>query len=306
MNNWKWIDGHTHVSDYNIDGTKREDILPPLLEVLDGSGWDLRFIIDGALDLMRRMQDGAHAILEVNHFVYDLVQRAPDRLYGGCVINPHFLDESLEAMHVCFEKWGFVKLGEMVQYAMKYRMNSDSMEKVLRLAVDFDVPVQVHISTSNVAQGPGCGVEQLTDFFGAVERVPEAKYILAHLVGTQKYNPPVVDEYLDIIEKKYGRWPDNFWAEIADFNSPGVRSVLKRVPLTRLIVGTDWTTQIGPPFLPYGIISYVGTGAVPFYLQPYPPSIDALVDFLRKAGARYAEIANIAYQNAAELYKIRI
>jgi len=309
MGKLRWIDSHTHVCAYNRDGTKREDILPPLLDVLDSSGWDLRFIIDGldSMDFISRMtQEGARAIHEVNGFVHDLVQRAPDRLYGSCIVNPHFLDESLEAMHDCFGRWGFVKLGEMVQYAMKYQMNNDGLEGILRLAAHYDVPVQVHISTSNVGQGPGCGVEQLIDLFGAVERVPEAKYILAHFVGTHKDDPPVVDEYLDAIEKRFGRWPDNFWAEIADFNSPGVKSVLKRVPLTRLIAGTDWTTHIGPPFLPYGIQHDVGTGSTPIWLNPYPPSVDALVDFLRESGARYADIPLIGYRNAAELYKIHM
>jgi len=138
MGKLRWIDSHAHVCAYNRDGTKREDILPPLLDVLDSSGWDLRFIIDGldSMDFISRMtQEGARDIHEVNGFVHDLVQRAPDRLYGSCIVNPHFLDESLEAMHDCFGRWGFVKLGEMVQYAMKYQMNNDGLEGILRLAV---------------------------------------------------------------------------------------------------------------------------------------------------------------------------
>jgi len=307
MEKLKWIDAHIHVSDYSRDGTKRKDILPPLLEVLDSSGWDLRFVIscDGPY-FTHMMQDGSQ-ILKANRFIYDLVRRAPDRLYGSCMVNPSFLDESLSTMHACFEEWGFVQLGEMLQYVHKYQMNSDNVEKILRLATCFDVPVQVHISTSNSRTGPSSfGVEQLTDLLGAVERVPEAKYILAHLVGTDKDNPPVVDEYLDIIEKKYSRWPDNFWAEIASFNSPGVRSVLKRVPSNRLLAGTDWTTRIGPPFIPYGVICYVGTGALSLKDNPYPPSVDAVVDFLRKAGASYADIEKIGYKNAAKLFKMRI
>jgi hypothetical protein len=88
----------------------------------------------------------------------------------------------------------------------------------------------------------GSGMEQLADFFGIVERVPDAKYILAHAVGTQT-EPPVVDGYLDAIEERYGKIPDNFWFEIRDFSSPGVRSALRRISADRIIAGTDWTTQ---------------------------------------------------------------
>jgi hypothetical protein len=91
--------------------------------------------------------------------------------------------------------------------------------------------------------------------------MPEAKYILAHFVGTYMY-PSVVDEYLDLIEKTYGRWPDNFWIEIADLNSPSVKSILKRIPINRIIAGTDWTTMVGPLFQPYGVPYYIGTGSV--------------------------------------------
>jgi chromosome segregation protein len=48
--------------------------------------------------------------------------------------------------------------------------------------------------------------------------------------------------------------PDNFWVEIRDFDSPGVRSALARVRADRLLAGTDWVTRVGPPFLPYGCI----------------------------------------------------
>ena len=143
----------------------------------------------------------------------------------------------------------------------------------------------------------GSGMEHLTDLFGAAARVPEAKYILAHAVGTPKDNPPVVDGYLDAIEERYGKFPDNFWVEIRDFDSPGVRSVLNRVPENRILAGTDWTTRVGPPFLPYGTIFGVEKAED----NPYPPGMDAMVDFLRKAGASSTTIEKIGFENAAEL-----
>ncbi len=296
----RWIDTHIHVSNYGPGGVEREDILDDLLELLDRSGVDLRFIISCDGPWTSRMMQDADQVLEANRFIYDLVRRAPERLYGSCTVNPNFPEQSLEVMRICFEKWGFVQLGEMLQYMMKYDMDSDAVEEEVRLAVQLDVPVQVHISTSNRGEHPSSfGMEQLADLFEAVERVPEAKYILAHAVGMPDDNPPVVDQYLDAIEDRYGEFPGNFWVEIRDFSSPGVRSVMDRVPSTQLLAGTDWTTRVGPPFQPYGTIF----GTTPDE-NPYPPSIEAMVEFLSEAGANEADIEGIVFQNAASLYRL--
>jgi hypothetical protein len=40
-------------------------------------------------------------------------------------------------------------IGEMLQNMLGYEMNSPQVEKIVRRAVEFDIPMQVHISTSN-------------------------------------------------------------------------------------------------------------------------------------------------------------
>jgi len=299
----RWIDTHIHVSDRGDDNAVREHLLEDLLAVLDGAGTDLRLVISPDAywnTVVRDEPDGAH---RANAFIHSLVERAPDRLYGSCIVNPNFPDAALRTMEVCFEKWGFVQLGEMLQYMFNFRMNSDNTERVVRQAVEYDVPVQVHISTSCAAtQGafPRGGVEEMEDFLACVDRVPEATYILAHLVGTPRDNPPVVDGYLEMIGKWSPKWPDNFWAEIAQFNSPGVRSALARIPADRLLSGTDWTTRVGPPFLPFGTHFGLKSAAE----NPFPPSVGALAGFLRDAGASPATIERIAYRNAMELLRL--
>ena len=240
-------------------------------------------------------------MLRASELIYDLVRRAPGRLYGSCLVNPHFLDTSLRVMETCFEKWGFVQLGEMLQYMMDYMMDSDPVETLVRRAVAYDVPVQVHISTSNRAQGSfTSGVEELQDLLGLAARVPEAKYILAHFVGEPDDDPPVVDAYLDLVEDRCGAWPDNFWAEVRDFSCPGLRSVLDRVPTNRIIAGTDWWTRLGPPFSPYGTIYDATLGLE----NPYPPCVASLIGFLEGEGATEEAVEAIGFGNAAALLKI--
>ena len=293
-----WLDTHIHVSAVGRDGGRRERLLDDLLAVLDRCDADLRLVLspDGA-ELSRSIRE-AEGVHESNRFIAQLVREAPGRLYASCNVNPHFLDESLRTMEACFGEWGFVQLGEMLQYMMKYRMDSDAVEHLVREAAGFGVPVQVHLSTSNrVEHASSHGIEQLEDLLACVERVPEARYILAHAVGMPDADPPVVDAYLDLIDERLGGWPENFWMEIRDFDSPGVASALARVPTTRLIAGTDWTTRVGPPFLPYGTIFGVARAED----NPYPPSVAAMVGFLHDAGADDEAIDRIGYRNAAEL-----
>lgn len=296
-----WLDTHIHVSDIGPDGKYRPNLLEDILTVLDHSDADLRWVISNDGHWLSRLANETDGALEANRFIYDLVRRAPGRLYGGCMVNPRYLDTALRVMELAFGQWGFVLFGELVQYILDFRMDSQPVERLVRVAVEFNVPVQVHISTSNSAQGTfTSGVEELHDLLALTERVPEAKYILAHFVGTSKDNPPVVETYLDAIEKRCGRWPKNFWAEIRDFNSPGVRVLLTRVPHTRIIAGTDWCSRIGPPFLPYGVVFGVKSVAE----NPYPPSVSAMKSFLRQAGASEASIPKIAFENAAELLRL--
>jgi predicted TIM-barrel fold metal-dependent hydrolase len=297
----RWLDLHVHASDWGEDGRYRPNLAEDLVAVLDAADADLRLILspDRAwYDAIGRDPDAA---MRGNEMIHDLVERAPGRLYGACLVNPRFPDASMRVMERCFERWGFVLLGEMLPYFFDFRMDSDAVGRLVRKAADYGAPVQVHISTSNARTHPsGFGREQMLDLFGIVERAPEARYILAHAVGGRKADPPVVDEYLDMIEARFGAWPRNFWMEIADFSSPGVASALRRVPQDRLVVGTDWTTRVGPPFLPYGAVFGVTSAAE----NPFPPCVGTLVEFLAAAGADEAAIQAIGFANAAALLRL--
>jgi predicted TIM-barrel fold metal-dependent hydrolase len=301
----EWVDTHVHISGVSPDGSIRESLAQDVAVVLDGAGADLRFIVNcceaGNAYEFQRMMERPEGVLEASRHVHGLTEDLPGRVHGMCIVNPHFLDASLAAMDVTFRQWGFVMLGEMVQYMMDYRMDSDPVERLVRKAVEFDVPIQVHISTSNSAQGNfTSGTEELYDFLALVQRVPEATYLLAHFVGSPRANPTVVEGYLDIIERELGGWPRNFWAEIIHFHSPGVPVALARIPHDRMMAGTDWVGRPGPPFLPYGIVYGVQSPEQ----NPYPPRVASYADFLVAAGASQETVRAIASENAAVLLKL--
>jgi predicted TIM-barrel fold metal-dependent hydrolase len=296
------MDAHVHVSDRNGDGSLRTRLQQDLIAVLDGCDVPLRWAIspdDYWYDVMKNEADGAY---RGNEMIHRLCQGSGGRLMGSCMVNPNFLDESLRTMEMCFEHWGFVQFGEVLQYMFDFVLDCDAVERLVRKAVEYDVPVQVHISTSNSRTHPSSfGCEQLLDLFKLVERVPQAKYVLAHAVGGKKDNPPVVAVYLDMVEREYGKWPENFWMEIADFSSPGLRHALARVPGDRLFTGTDWTSRVGPPFLPYGIMFNARSVAE----AAFPPRVSEFVRFLQAAGATDEAIEAIGHRNLRALLKVK-
>jgi predicted TIM-barrel fold metal-dependent hydrolase len=295
----KWLDTHVHVSAVNPDGSHRETLGAELRKVLDTEDAEISFVLslDGAE--LSRIGSEPEGMMAGARLVRKLTKQAPGRLYGACMANPRFVDEALACLETCLGEWGFVMFGEVLQYMWDLKLDSPEVAACVRRAAEFGVPSQIHISTSNSKVHPSSnGTEQLEDLLRLVERVPEGKYILAHLVGTDTV-PPVVDGYLDRIEARYGSWPDNLWCEIRDFNSPGVKSALERVPHERLLAGTDWTTRVGPPFVPYGTI-FGHTAAN----NPYPPRVPAMVEFLSGYGASEETVEAIGWGNAAELLGI--
>jgi predicted TIM-barrel fold metal-dependent hydrolase len=299
-----WIDTHIHVSDLGPDGQRRERMLEHLLDVLDRCDAELRFIISCDAPYFSPMIRDPDAILAGNRFIYELVRRAPGRLFGSCTVNPHFQKESLRAMQICFEEWGFVMLGEMLQYSMKYHMASDAVEPLLRLAARYDVPMQVHLGTywfRDDRGGSSDGMDHMRDLLQAAERVPEAKYILAHAIGCGPTPAfvPWANMFLGTLAGLFPSFPDNFWVEIRDFHCPALARTLAEVPATRLLAGTDWTTRVGPPFQSYGTMFDVSEGE-----NPFPARVSSFVGFLQSAGASDEAIDRIGSLNAIELFRL--
>ena len=298
-----WIDTHIHVSDIGRDGNHRDRLLEDLLDVLDRCDEDLRLVISCDFPYIGRIANDPELMLPANRMIHSLAAAAPGRLFGACMVNPNFLAESLRCMDVCFGEWGFVMLGEMLPYSMKYVMDSDNAERVVRHALDFDVPVQVHLGTywHRDFAGSCDGMDHMRDLLRCVQRVPDAKYILAHAIGcgaTPEY-VPWADMFLDTIQAYFPEYPHNLWIEIRDFHAPGLKRTVADVPSNRLLAGTDWTTRVGPPFQSYGTMFDVAEAE-----NPFPPGAGSMMSFMREAGATDEAAAEVAFRNAQDLLKL--
>lgn len=296
----KWIDTHCHVCSLESDGSKRPGFARHLLEVLDRDPSELHMVICPDSIWFSRIQTDPEGMQAAAQEIRDIVQLAPDCFHGALMPNPHFPDASLRLMDLCFGEWGFVMLGEMMQYSMSFRLTDPGCLRLLRHAAELGVPIMSHVATLDVKQGAMTGTGQLLDLLEAAIQVPDARFILGHFVGMAETDPTWADRYIDIVEACFGCWPRNFWAEIRDFGSPGLRSAVRRIPLDRLVSGTDWTTRGTPPFSPFGSLFDCMMNRVP---EPYdePPSTRQLAGFLEKEGLTEDRIAAIASDNAAVL-----
>ena len=299
----RWIDTHIHVSDVGEDGARREKMLPELVDVLDRCDAELELVVSADFPYLSAMGSDPDGILAANRMIHEVVREAPGRLYGACMVNPTFTDEALRAMDLCIGEWGFVMLGEMLPYSHGYVMDSDEAERVVRHAAELDVPVQVHLGTywHKDHAGSTDGMDHLRDMLRCHDRVPEAKYILAHAIGcgpTREF-VPWADMFLDAVFGIFGEWPRNFWIEIRDFQAAGVPRTVAEVSSDRILAGTDWTTRVGPPFQAYGTMFGVGEGE-----NPFAPEVASFVGYLRDAGASDETIERIAWRNAAELMRV--
>jgi len=282
----RWVDTHIHVSRFGKDGSTRERLATDLVAVLDGSGGDLRLVCSCDLPEVGRMREDATWVLEANRTVYELTQAAPGRLFGACMVNPHFLRESMEAVETCFGQWGFVLFGEMLQYIMQYDPAGTESAALVRRCAELGVPVQLHVSTNTEK-----GVEHFEGLVRMARAVPEAKVILAHALGGA-----MSGYYIDQVQS-CGIALERLWLEVRDFNHvEALRRALGELGADRLIAGTDWTTRVGPPFQPYGTIFNVAEAD-----NPFPPSVASLVGFLREAGATDDEVEQVAWRNADAL-----
>ena len=298
-----WLDTHCHVCSTTANGDERPGFARHLLNVLDNDPNDLRMVIcpdSHWMGWIRRDPDGMRAAAKGTRAVAGL---APGRLYGALMPNPHFPDDSLRLMDECFGKWGFVMMGEMMQYTMGYRLVDPDCLRLLRHAAQLRVPVMSHVATFDVKQNQMTGTGQLLDLCEAAVRVPEVRLIAGHFVGMAESGPTWVEHYLDVIDKRFGCWPRNLWAEIRDFGSPGLKPALERIPLDRLVSGTDWTTRGTPPLRPYATLFDCMLNGVP---EPYdePASTWQFIHFLQQAGLTPPQVRAIAYENAAALLRL--
>ena len=313
-----WIDGHTHISLHNPDGSPSDIALDDLLEVLDRSGADLRLFCGIGLSEMQRIAKEPEAVHWANEALYKFIQPAQGRLFGSCFIHPGAMQQSHRDLDLFIGECGFVQVGE-VEGILGFDLDSPEMLELARHAAELGAPLQMHCSTSHVPTG-----EHMKQALRVAREVPEAKIIIAHAIGGRN-----TYQHILAAETYLAQGGDNIYLEIRDFNvREYLRAAYERLGPDRLLVGTDWIAHGSPPFPPYGTlfgllypekgnwrnlvhcgVSRWGTKiwiteqvVLALDENPYPCTVESLVGFLRESGVSEEDIEKIGSGNAMKLF----
>jgi len=103
----------------------------------------------------------------------DLLKPFPDKFIGAVMVNPHDVDSAVAAVELAVTTCGFRLVGEMVQYIHNYRTDGPEAVPVVAKAVELDVPVMYHVSSSDQAER----IARLAEAF------PAGRFLAAHYAG---------------------------------------------------------------------------------------------------------------------------
>ena len=112
-----------------------------------------------------------------NEFIYECVERYPDRLFGWCCVVPYEPGAPAE-LERCIRELGFrgLKLHPPIQ---GFAPNDPRIHPTIRKAIELDVPILIHTGPIYIQHAPlryGDPVE----FDDLALTFPEAKMVLAH------------------------------------------------------------------------------------------------------------------------------
>ena len=156
-----------------------------------------------------------------------LIGPFPDKFVGAVMVDPHDIDDALEAIDLGITKLGFRMIGELVQYIHNWRTDGPMILPVVQRAIELDVPMDFHSSSEDHAEG----VARLA------EKFPRAKFIIAHASGGRAWRRGL---------EQVKHLP-NVWVEVMDGAQPReLEGVLAAVGPARMTYGTDFGIHAGP------------------------------------------------------------
>ncbi len=286
-----WIDAHMHVRGHAPDGGPCDIRLDDVVDVVDSSDADVRWICAVDFPEMSRLREEPEAVHWANAGLEELISPARGRLFGSCIVHAGAVKQSREALDHFIGERGFIQVGEVHGPPWGPELDCPEMIEIVRHAARLGAPVQIDCPIRSLRAS-----QRIGQVFNLARAVPEATIIAAHTICG-----PTTHAYILCGEVYFSNGGDNVYFEISDFSKrEHVRAAYERLGPHRLIVGTDWHTYGDPPFLPYGIL--LGVRAVEE--NAYPCTVGSLVGFLREAGVTEEDIEKIGAGNVIRLHRL--
>lgn len=108
-----------------------------------------------------------------DRYVYELSQHLPERIIQCYWINPSLPNAPYELSH-CYSHWRFkrIKLHQASDY---FSLNHPLLPEIIRFAVQHQLSIFLHLY----------GKKDVIDCIDLITKFPEAKFIIAHLIGLE-------------------------------------------------------------------------------------------------------------------------
>lgn len=117
-----------------------------------------------------------------NAFYVDCIKAHPDRLSAFATVHAAAGKEALEEVRRAKGE-GLIGLGELSPHSQNIALNDPGWIKLLELAGELKLPVNLHVTDSKSAPYPGRIETPLVDFVRMARDFPQTKFILAHWGG---------------------------------------------------------------------------------------------------------------------------
>lgn len=117
-----------------------------------------------------------------NDFYAACIRAHPDRLAAFATVHVAAGEKALDEVRRAKEV-GFVGLGELSPHSQHIALDDPWWRKLLDLAGNLKLPVNLHVTDPNSARYPGRVETPLADFVRMAQEYPQTKFILAHWGG---------------------------------------------------------------------------------------------------------------------------
>ena len=143
------------------------------IKLMDRVGFDKKLIM--IMDWGLALGEADKSIEQINQEILSVCARFPDRLAGFAGIDPR-RSNATELLHRAIDSWG--AKGLKLHPTTGWRMDEGCTYKLVSVAVEYDVPVLVHVGkTTDVLSDKHA---QPSDLIGLANAFPEGKFIAGH------------------------------------------------------------------------------------------------------------------------------
>lgn len=175
-----------------------------------------------------------------NDYMYEMMQKYPDRLKGFCSINPKDKEKAIAEIQRC-AKLGFHGIGELGPGGNGYDFNDPDFLAVLDCANYYHLPVCIHCGEPVGHKYPGKDTTSLAPLPDLVKKYPDLIFILAHLGGGLPF--------YELNPKYKGIFKNVYYDTAANpllYRIESFRAVITLIGDKRLLYGSDFPLLLYP------------------------------------------------------------